>query len=149
MRALLAVIAALLLPASVWAATVYTFASGGAATIVNEQGLCRYVNNPGTGTRWISTATLAEWQSFVNNPNGLTMTACTLQTKTYTFSYLYSYNDSNATNAYCVSKGYQAMQTYTHTTHVGQSCVNGGGDTGPVCTNVTYYDTNVTCYRYV
>jgi len=130
------------------AATAYTVPSGNTVTI-NEFGLCYRVGNPGAGTRWISTASSGEWQSFINAPNGLTMTACTLQTKTYTFSYTGGYNDSNATNAYCVGKGYQAMQTYSHTSHVQQQCHNGPGDTGPICENVTYYDTNVVCYRYV
>lgn len=60
---------------SAYAASSYTVANS-ATVEINEHGVCRRVTNNGGGSRWISTKTAAEWNSFVNNPNGLTMAAC-------------------------------------------------------------------------
>lgn len=43
---------------------------------VDAHGECRDVTNPGTGTRMVFTSTAPEWQSFIDNPNGLEMAAC-------------------------------------------------------------------------
>jgi hypothetical protein len=74
---LAAAVALALLANVAFAADSYTVAAGATVTI-NEQGICRKVTNPAgaAGARWISTKTAAEWQSFIDHPNGLTMAAC-------------------------------------------------------------------------
>lgn len=50
----------------------------GATVKIDEHGQCRQVTNPAgqPGSRFVSTKTAAEWTSFRNNPNGLTMAEC-------------------------------------------------------------------------
>jgi hypothetical protein len=69
---LIAALALLATPA--FAATSYLVTQ---TTInISESNICQQVSNTGAGTRYISTNTASEWQSFVNNPNGLGMAAC-------------------------------------------------------------------------
>ncbi|MFA5592237.1 MAG: hypothetical protein WC989_02865 [Micavibrio sp.] len=63
--------------ATSFAADRYTIAVGATVTI-DEHGQCRQVTNPAgqPNARFVSTRTAPEWQSVINNPNGLTMAAC-------------------------------------------------------------------------
>jgi hypothetical protein len=73
-RALLS-IALLLLP-GLATAQVGTPVASGATVTIDAHGECREVTNPGTGTRMVFTGTAAEWQSFRDNPSGLTIAKC-------------------------------------------------------------------------
>ncbi len=57
-------------------AQVGTPIPSGQTVTINAHGQCRKVTNPGSGTRMVFTGTATEWQSFRNNPNGLSMAAC-------------------------------------------------------------------------
>ena len=50
----------------------------GATVTIDEHGECREVTNPAgqPASRFVSTRTAPEWQSFRDNPNGLVMAAC-------------------------------------------------------------------------
>ena len=74
-RGLLAA-AIIALTASLATAQVGTPIPSGQTVTINAHGECRQVTNPGSGTRMVFTGTAAEWTSFRNNPNGLTMSAC-------------------------------------------------------------------------
>lgn len=73
-RALLS-IALLLLP-GLATAQVGTPVPSGQTVTINAHGECREVTNPGAGTRMVFTGTAPEWQSFRDNPSGLTIVKC-------------------------------------------------------------------------
>lgn len=57
-------------------AQVGTSIPSGETVTIDAHGECRQVTNPGTGTRMVFSGTAAEWQSFIDNPNGLEMATC-------------------------------------------------------------------------
>ncbi|GEM_PF-1074659 len=63
-----------------FAADSYIVPVGGTVTI-DEHGECRQVTNPAgqPASRFVSTKTAPEWTSFRDNPNGLTMAACSVE----------------------------------------------------------------------
>ena len=74
-RGLFAFIIAVL-SAGVVAAQVGTPIPSGQTVTIDQHGECRKVTNPGSGTRMVFTGTAAEWTSFRDNPNEVTMAAC-------------------------------------------------------------------------
>lgn len=58
------------------AAQVGTPVTSGSTVTIDAHGECRKVTNPGSGTRMVFTGTAPEWQSFIDNPSGLTMEEC-------------------------------------------------------------------------
>lgn len=78
MRALaIALLMMLASAAASYAANGYNVPVGATVTI-DEHGQCRRVTNPAgqPASRFVSTRTAPEWQSFRDNPNGLVMAAC-------------------------------------------------------------------------
>lgn len=45
---------------------------------IDAHGSCRQVTNLSSGTRLVFTGTAAEWNSFINYPNGLALNSCTV-----------------------------------------------------------------------
>lgn len=66
----------ILFSANLAAAQVGTPIPAGSTVTVDVHGECRQVTNPSSGMRMVFTGTAAEWTSFRDNPNGLTMAAC-------------------------------------------------------------------------
>jgi len=66
----------LALTAATASAQVGTQIPSGQTVTVDAHGECRQVTNAGSGTRMVFASTAAEWQSFRDHPNGLTMDAC-------------------------------------------------------------------------
>ncbi len=66
-----------------WAANSYTVAAGATVTI-DEHGTCKKVKNTGTVSRMVPTKSAAEWTSFQNNPNGMTLSTCACTFSTWT-----------------------------------------------------------------
>jgi hypothetical protein len=67
---------ALLFLPGVAAAQVGAPITSGSTVTIDAHGVCRDVTNPGSGTRMVFTETAAEWQSFIDNPEGLNFAAC-------------------------------------------------------------------------
>jgi len=68
----------LALTAATASAQVGTPIPSGQTVTIDAHGICRQVSNSGSGTRMVFAGTAAEWASFRNSPNGLTMSECTI-----------------------------------------------------------------------
>jgi hypothetical protein len=98
---LAAILALLATPA--FAATSYLVTQ--TTITISESNICKQVSNTGAGTRYISTKTAAEWQSYIDNPNGLGMTCCGGGTNIGGYCWYYTGTLAQSCDTVCATHG--------------------------------------------